>query len=182
MDVLGNFYSTWVDPQYVLQFSRSTDSGATWSAPVEIGAPAGILGTNKTMGYLPTLRQHPTTPGRAVLAYYGSQDGGATYNGFIAETGNINSPRPVFSSIVGNNVTQPLQGNMDKMWDQGYVSCSPSTFTHTSFIHVSYESAPLTKTCIPGRSSERSDRVHGRSLRSSKQRIPQGHYRHGICA
>jgi hypothetical protein len=77
-DIAGNIYAIWVDENYVLKMSGSTGSTATWSSPVVIGAPGNGTNSN-TMIYLPTLTQHPYQLNRAVLAYYGSTDGGKTY-------------------------------------------------------------------------------------------------------
>lgn len=120
----GNIFAIWVDVNYVLQMSVSRTNGSIWSSPVVIAAPNSgpnslLYGPNlKT--YLPVMRQHPTQVGRAALAYYASPDNGTTYNGLVAETGNLLAANPVFSSIQVNPISAPLQHNMDQQWDQGY--------------------------------------------------------------
>jgi hypothetical protein len=118
-DIAGNIYAIWVDENYVLKMSRSTDSAVTWTFPVVIGAPGN--GTNfNTMAYLSTLTQHPYQLNRAVLAYYGSADGGKTYQAYVAETANLDAANPTWTNIIGNAGDQPMQANMDEVWDQGY--------------------------------------------------------------
>ena len=99
--------------------ARSQDGATTWSKPIILSAPISN-GTKPVMSYHPMLIHHPTMLGRAALAYYGSQDGGKTWHGYVAETGNIYEEQPVFSSIIVNEQSQPLQQNVDGMWDQGY--------------------------------------------------------------
>jgi hypothetical protein len=92
--------------------SRSTDSTATWSSPVVIGASGN--GTNfNTMAYLPTLTQHPYDLNRAVLAYYGSTDGGKTYQAYVAEPTDLNAANPTWTYIIGNAADQLMQADLD---------------------------------------------------------------------
>ncbi|CAK4034809.1 Hypothetical predicted protein [Lecanosticta acicola] len=118
-DNQGTIYSIWVDPSYVLRLSRSTDNAQTWSDAIVIGAPGSGLSSN-VMAYLPTLYHHPNQTGRAVLSYYGSTDNGKTYNAYIAETKNLGSAYPSWTSIIMNPPSAPMQANQDGMWDQGY--------------------------------------------------------------
>lgn len=118
-DIDGNIYSIWVDPDYVLRLSQSTDGAQTWSNPVVIGAPGNSTQSN-LMVQVPTLSHHPTQAGRAVLSYYGSIDQGATYHAYIAETKNLNSTFPSWTSVIANPLSAPMQQNSDKMWDAGY--------------------------------------------------------------
>jgi hypothetical protein len=117
-DIKGNLYFIWVDDQYVLKMAKSRDSATSWSKPIVVSAPGN--GTRPMMSYHPILIHHPSIQGRAALAYYGSKDGGATWHGYVAETGNIDEEFPVFSSTVINEASQPMQANVDKIWDQGY--------------------------------------------------------------
>jgi hypothetical protein len=114
-------YAIWVDEKYSLKMSKSTDGASTWSTPVIISAPATKT-SRLLMTYHPVLVHHPSIPGRAALAYYGSADGSATWNAHIAETSNISATFPVFSSIIANEPTQPMQKNNDGRWDQGYLN------------------------------------------------------------
>ena len=99
--------------------SRSTVSTATWFSPVVIGAPGNGTNSN-TMAYLPTLTRHPYQLNRAVLAYYGSTDGGKTYQAYVAETTNLNAANRTWTDIIGNAADQPMQANMDGVWGQDY--------------------------------------------------------------
>jgi len=116
-DIEGNLYATWVDPAYTLHMSISRDAGATWSNPIVIAAPSD--GSN-LMTYHPVMVHHPKEVGRAGLVYYGSKDGGKTWHGYLAETGDISSPAPTFSTVMANPESEPLQHNLDGHWDQGY--------------------------------------------------------------
>jgi hypothetical protein len=118
-DTKGNLYAIWVDGDYSLKLSRSNDGATTWTKPVVISAPIGNS-TRPMMTYHPILIHHPTASGRAAIAYYGSPDGGATWNGYVAETLNVHTDIPSFSGFVANEASTPLQKNVDGHWDQGY--------------------------------------------------------------
>jgi hypothetical protein len=117
-DKAGNLYAIWVDDKYVLRMSKSTNNALNWSKPIVISAPS----ENKTllMSYHPILIHHPMVPGRAAIGYYGSSDKGATWDAYMAETGNIDEQFPVFSNVIANEKSQPMQKNVDPAWDQGY--------------------------------------------------------------
>jgi hypothetical protein len=117
-DKAGNLYAIWVDDKYVLKMSKSKDNALTWSKPIVISAP--LNGKAPLMSYHPIIIHHPSIPGRAALGYYGSSDKGATWDAYMAETGNIDEEFPVFSSIIANEPSQPMQKNVDPAWDQGY--------------------------------------------------------------
>jgi len=119
-DKAGNLYALWVDDKYVLKMSKSSDNAASWSKPVVVSAPGN--GTTPLMSYHPIMVHHPSEPGRAGFAYYGSADKGATWNAYIAESGNIDAPSPVFSSMIVNEESQPMQQNANPTWDQGYLN------------------------------------------------------------
>lgn len=120
MDSTGTVYAIWVDADYVLRMARSTDYAGTWSDAVVIGAPGGNTSSSNVMAYLPTMVHHPTQVGRAALAYYGSADGGATYHAYLAETTDLQSANPTWTSIIANPPSAPMQANQDGSWDQGY--------------------------------------------------------------
>lgn len=117
-DLNGGLYAIWVDADYILRMSRSQDGAATWTKPVVISAPTNS--TKPLMAYHPILIHHPKIPRRAALAYYGSSDGGATWNAYLAETTNIAAEFPVFHGFVANEASHPMQRNVDGRWDQGY--------------------------------------------------------------
>jgi hypothetical protein len=116
-DLKGNLYALWVDADYTLKLSRSRD-GASWTKPVIVSVPTNS--TTPMMAYHPIITHHPKDDGRAGLAYYGSPDGGKSWNAYIAETHNIATDFPIFTGIVANELSQPMQHNIDGRWDQGY--------------------------------------------------------------
>jgi hypothetical protein len=118
-DLNGNVYVIWVDADYSLKLSKSHDGASSWSSPLIVSAP-GTDASKSMMTYHPIMIHHPKVQGRAALAYYGSPDGGATWNAYIAETNNIAAEFPTFSSLVANEASQPMQRNADGKWDQGY--------------------------------------------------------------
>jgi len=115
----GIIYAIWFDNNYILQMSCSTDNAKTWSSPAVIGAP-GNSSLQSTTTYLPALTQHPWVPNRTVLAYYGSIDGGKAYHAYVTKTANLNATNPIWTSVIGDNASQPMQANMDATCDQGY--------------------------------------------------------------
>jgi hypothetical protein len=72
------------------------------------------------MSYLPILIHHPSIPGRAAVAYYALLDKAATLRAYVVETGNIDAEFPIFSNLIVNEPSQPMQQNVDRLWDQGY--------------------------------------------------------------
>jgi hypothetical protein len=76
-------------------------------------------------------RQHVSRPlfncsfssfGRAIISSLRcSPDGGATWNAYIAETEDVETEFPVFTSILVNEPSQPMQANVNNKWDQGYL-------------------------------------------------------------
>lgn len=93
--------------------SISRDNALTWNTPVVIGAP-------NVKAYLPILVHDPKKRGHAALAYYGSSDNHHTWHAYIAETADVLSPSPKWTSIIGNPSHAPLQANNNKAFDSGY--------------------------------------------------------------
>jgi hypothetical protein len=118
----GNLFVLWVSGNYTLYMAKSTDDALTWSKPIIISAVNPDSPTQPLNTYHPLLILHPTVANRAALAYYGSPDNGATWHAFIAETEDIEAEFPVFTSMMVNDASQPMQANANKKWDQGYMN------------------------------------------------------------
>jgi hypothetical protein len=78
VDTDGNLYAVWNDEKDVLRMAISRDRAETWSAPVAV-APPGV--THTVFADIAV-----KAPGVLALAYYGSEDGGLTYNAYASES------------------------------------------------------------------------------------------------
>jgi hypothetical protein len=87
-DAEGNLYAVWNDERDVLRMSVSRDHATSWSAPVAISPP----GVEHTVFASAATRE----PGVLAVAFYGSDDGGQTYNAYVAETEDAFDPAPTF--------------------------------------------------------------------------------------
>jgi hypothetical protein len=112
VDAAGNLYAVWSDDKDLLPYlAYSKDQGATWSAPVGVGAP-GVM----TSAY-PDLAIR--SPGYVVVEYYGSAgartkgDGYFSsdelpYSAYITLTTDLFASRPVFWSATFNDPATPV--------------------------------------------------------------------------
>jgi hypothetical protein len=98
-DADGNLYAIWNDASDVLRMSISRDKAETWSTPISVGQP-GL--TNTVFADLDV-----KAPGTLAIAYYGSEDGGATYNGYVAESLDALAPEPTFTGVRLNPLDAP---------------------------------------------------------------------------
>jgi hypothetical protein len=122
VDSKNNLYYSWMDRQFRLPYlAISKDEGKTWSKPIPIGPP-GLKEAN-----LPTI--DATAPGKVAIAYLGSENspGGpfarcrededkcpyekVTWNGYITESANALSKRPIFYTSTVNDKRDPLIRN-----------------------------------------------------------------------
>jgi hypothetical protein len=108
-DASGNLYIAWVagsgqgpgvDGSGLPYLVVSRDRGRRWSKPMGV-APS-------TVQQVRHVAVTATGRGHVALTYLGSTDGGATFDGYIAEFTNTLARRPVFWSAVVNNPSQPL--------------------------------------------------------------------------
>jgi hypothetical protein len=112
-DSVGNIYAVWSDDKDLLPYiAVSKDKGATWSAPIMIGAP-GV----KTSAY-PNVTVK--SPGYIAVEYYGSEkartgsgDGyfasdGLPYSAYLVVTTDLFGDNPVFWSAVFNDPSSPV--------------------------------------------------------------------------
>lgn len=100
VDTQGNLYIAWMQPDRLPYLTMSRDHGQTWSTPLMVAAP-GVQEVRRiaiTAG----------APGHIAIAYPGSTDGGAHFDGYITESRNALDPQPVFWSASINDPAQPL--------------------------------------------------------------------------
>jgi hypothetical protein len=88
LDSDGNLYAVWNDEKDVLRLAISRDRAETWSKPVAV-APPGVAHT--VFADIAV-----KAPGTLALAYYGSEDGGLTYNAYASESLDALSAAPTF--------------------------------------------------------------------------------------
>jgi hypothetical protein len=103
IDRTGTLYVAWTradDLRPYLTISR--DHGATWSRPVMVAAP-GVDQIDPR-----TLAVAVDRPGHVAIAYSGSPDKGATYNGYLAESEHARGSRALWWSAAVNDPTHPL--------------------------------------------------------------------------
>jgi hypothetical protein len=103
VDGEGTLYVAWTSASDHLPYvTISRDRGASWSRPALVAAP----GVNRIDGR--TLAIAVDRPGRVGLAYSGSTDNGATYNGYMGESDDARVADPVWWSASVNDPAHPL--------------------------------------------------------------------------
>jgi hypothetical protein len=139
------------------------------------------------MAYHPIIRHHPKTPGRAALAYYGSTDGGATWNAYLAETADITADFPIFQGFVANEASQPMQQNLDRRWDQGYQNpfqdlvefAGLSYHPKTDDVFAAFARKMCSKTWFAGQKFDSSSCFGGWDFNKMSSSLWQGYVVHG---
>jgi hypothetical protein len=111
-DTSGNVYMTWVagpdtgaggggvSGTGLPYLTISRDHGRTWSKPLMV-APPGVRRARRSA-------IAATGTGHVVIAYLGSTDGGANFNGYVTETRHALRRRPLFWSAPVNVPRRPL--------------------------------------------------------------------------
>ncbi len=85
------FYLSWVDARDDLPYlSISNDRGKTWNKPLMISAPGVNMASISAIAV--------RNPGEVVISYYGSRDGGWSFDGFITLSRNALDADPIFHS------------------------------------------------------------------------------------
>ncbi|MDB4972221.1 MAG: hypothetical protein JWN48_562 [Myxococcaceae bacterium] len=110
IDSDDNLYAVWNDDHDVLRMAISKDHADTWSTPLAV-APPGVTHTVLADAAI-------KAPGTIALAYYGSEDGGSTYNAYASESVDALAATPTFAGARLNSPSgEPLfaQG-----FDMGY--------------------------------------------------------------
>ncbi len=122
IDQKGNLHATWTGADHLLHIATSRDGGRTWSAPTVISAPGVDYVTLSAS-------DAGARKGQLAVSYYGSSDGGDTYDAYVAETRNALAGHPAFTSIRVNDPKEPLYRNDDvnrlagqQAFDPGYIS------------------------------------------------------------
>jgi hypothetical protein len=103
-DRQGNLYIAWIGPGTLPYLTLSTDRGASWSNPIMVAAP----GVQAVRRVALTARKR----GQVALAYLGTTDG-SHFNGYITESRNALSRRPLFWSASVNDPADPLVNAAD---------------------------------------------------------------------
>jgi hypothetical protein len=124
-DEFGNVYYTWVGRDRHPYLAVSRDRGATWSAPMDVGAPGLRQALNPGIAL--------GAPGKVAIAYMGSTNAsgppfaddincsehpdcakaptnfdGVTYDGWVTQTANALEADPLFYSGTVNDPREPL--------------------------------------------------------------------------
>ena len=105
VDTAGNLYIAWMGAGRLPHLTISRDRGQSWSVPIMIAAP----GVQQVRRIAITARG----PGHVALAYLGSTDGGAHFNGYITESRNALDPQPLFWSASVNDPAEALVNGAD---------------------------------------------------------------------
>jgi hypothetical protein len=98
-DRQGNLYVAWIGPGTLPYLTISTDRGASWRDPIMVTAP----GVQAVRRVALTARKRA----QVALAYLGTTDG-SHFDGYITETRNALSRRPLFWSAPVNDPADPL--------------------------------------------------------------------------
>lgn len=104
IDAKNNLYYLWNDQDRRVLLSVSTNTGKTWSKPLDVTAP-GVRATN-----LATLAVG--APGKVAIAYYGTTSTpgkGAFWNGYLTSGINVLGRNPTFFSATINDPKHALK-------------------------------------------------------------------------
>lgn len=127
VDSEGNLYVVWNGARRALRFAVSRDQGASWSEPVSIMAPE----VTEVRFAAIAVKE----PGTIAVAYYGSPDGGMTFNGYVAESTDALEAEPTFWSATANDPADPLFSNG---FESGYHVYYFNTGDGVEFVQVKY--------------------------------------------
>jgi hypothetical protein len=147
VDARGNLYIVWMGEDGVLNLTISRDRGDTWTTPVNPAAP----GVQRVRRVAITARE----PGHIALAYLGTTDG-SHYDGYITETTNALSRRPMFWSATVNDPARPLANVADsETWGNrffyGTTTIAPDGTIWAGFHCARTEACPDQRLGIAGR-------------------------------
>ncbi len=110
-DEENNLHAMWMGIDNLPYYSYSRDEGDTWSDPMMIAPPAGLIGTG-----FPALAAG--SEGRVAFAYLGDT-GNDTWNGYISVITDAFNPNPLITTVQINDFGDPL----DTTADCGYNRC-----------------------------------------------------------
>lgn len=100
VDAQGNLYIVWLKPDGLPYLTVSRDRGQSWSTPLMVAAP-GVQQVRRTA-------IAAAAAGHVVIAYPGSTDDGAHFDGYITESRNALDAEPMFWSASVNDPAHPL--------------------------------------------------------------------------
>ncbi len=103
VDEAGTVYMLWPGGDGKLYLVSTKDKGETWSGPIMVSAP-GVTAA------APAGQVAAREPGHIAIAYYGYGRGGdaTTLNGYLTESFNASSKKPLFHSAMLNDPKDPL--------------------------------------------------------------------------
>ena len=110
-DEENNLHAMWHGSDNMPYYSYSRDEGDTWSDPIMIAPPAGLVGTG-----FPAVAAG--AEGRVAFAYLGDS-GNNTWNGYISIITDAFSDNPLITTVQLNEFGDPL----DTTADCGYNRC-----------------------------------------------------------
>jgi len=128
MDGQGNLYAVWTGADQLLHQSVTRDKGATWSTPVVVSSPE--------VDHVRFSAVNLDSKGRLAIAYYGSSDGGFSYDGYVTESNNPLDSTPAFRQVMVNPPDAPL---FPRNFDAGYIF---TLFGGNLYEYLQVKSAP----------------------------------------
>jgi hypothetical protein len=110
-DEEDNVHAMWIGADNFPYYSYSRDEGDTWSEPMMIAPPAGLVGTG-----FPAIAAGDS--GRVAFAYLGDS-GNDTWNGYISVITDAFAEHPLITTVQLNEFGDPL----DRTPECGYNRC-----------------------------------------------------------
>ncbi len=146
VDAKGNLYMLWTNTDRRVVLSTSTNTGKTWTTPMDVTAP-GVL-----RGNLATLTVG--APGKVAIAYYGStqpKGKGTFWNGYLASGIDVLGKKPVFFSASVNDPKHALKvdecgpGRCGRILDFIDVEIAPDGAPWATFVDACLATCEATK-------------------------------------
>jgi hypothetical protein len=132
-DQAGNLYLGWIDAQRRVLLAASQDRGLHWTKPVSVALP-GIGGESR-------LAVAGGRAGQVTVAYYGSPTAGGAVTGYLSESLDGSSLRPVFRTGAIRVAGQPLCAPYDP--SGAFALCNTASFSagnRVDYIGAAYDS------------------------------------------
>jgi hypothetical protein len=103
IDAEGTLYLSWVDALDDLpHVAYSRDRGQSWSAPIRVSPPGIDMASISGIAV--------GAPGEVAVAYYGSRDGGWTFDGCVTVSADVFASEPAFQTVQ-TRPEDPIQPN-----------------------------------------------------------------------
>jgi hypothetical protein len=100
MDGTGRLYAVWMDDEYLPKLATSADGGQTWTPAARVSPPDVV------QAVLPSVTV--TRKGRVGISYYGTDDGGETWTGYLTVTDDAAALTPTFQTAAVSRPDEPL--------------------------------------------------------------------------